>query len=268
MTEPLQTRLPVGGPPPVLRVTDDYGPVGSGVSGAHAVLAENGQEYIVKGPSFAPSHPHVAANEYVAFQLAQAIGLPTMDARIVELAGERLFAAAWMNEGTFHPYTTEDLFSRCDNRDRAYDLVVLDSWIANTDRHPGNLLVREIRPRGAANPRYHMLCNDHSHCLVRPQQSTVALAQLLDSPPAQHVQLAFVIEAITESALLSQALDRVAGIPTETIDAAFAEMPATFVPSPQDARLMREYLLERRERLRGIFRAHRTTFHRLDGGNL
>lgn len=268
MTEPLQTRLPVDGPPPVLRVTDDYGPVGSGVSGAHAVLAENGQEYIVKGPSFAPSHPHVAANEYVAFRLAQAIGLPTMDARIVELSGELLFAAAWMNTGTFHPYTTEDLFARCDNQDRTYDLVVFDSWIANTDRHAGNLLVREIRPRGAANPRYHMLCNDHSHCLVPPRQSAVVLAQQLDSPPAQHVQLAFVIEAITESALLGQALDRVANIPTETINAAFAEMPATFVPSPQDARLMQEYLLERRERLRSIFHTHRATFYRLDGGNI
>lgn len=113
-----------------------------------------------------------------------------------------------------------------------------------------------------------LLCNDHSHCLVGPMQSAGALVQRLDSPPAQYVQLTFVIEAITESALLSRALDRVTDIPIETIDAAFAEMPATFVPSPQDARLMREYLLERRERLRGIFRAHRTTFHRLDGGNL
>jgi hypothetical protein len=117
------------------------------------------------------------------------------------------------------------------------------------------LTVKDVRD----NPRYHMLCNDHSHCLVGPMQSADALIQRLDSPPAQYVQLTFVIEAITKSALLSRALDRVADIPIETIDAAFAEMPATFVPSPQDARLMREHLLERRERLRGIFRAHRTT---------
>ena len=65
-------------------VVDDFGPVGAGASQAHTVLAENGQEYIIKGPSLVPNHPHVAANEYVAARLGQSIGLPILDFTIVE----------------------------------------------------------------------------------------------------------------------------------------------------------------------------------------
>ena len=36
------------------RVMDDYGPIGVGASLAHHVLAENGTEYIIKGPEFTP----------------------------------------------------------------------------------------------------------------------------------------------------------------------------------------------------------------------
>ena len=260
-----QTQLPLNPPPPVLRVIDDYGPVGKGVSQAHFVLAENLQEYMVKGPSLVPTHPHVAANEYVAARLAQTIGLPILDFTVVELAGELCFASAWMSRGTFYPETTEALFDRCENRDRLYDLVVFDAWIANIDRHAGNLLVREVRPRGAENPRRQLLCNDHSHCLIRPRERANVLKSRLDAPPRDYISISFVINSITEAARLTAALDRVGQIQDGTIGAAIAEMPATFVPSAPERALMQDYLLERRDRLATIFRTHRATFPRLKG---
>jgi hypothetical protein len=262
-----QTQLEVV-PPPVLRVEDDYGLVGAGVSNAHCVMAENGQEYIAKGPCFAPNHPHVAANEYVAARLANAIGLPILDFRILEMGGDLLFAAGWMDKGTFCPQTTRELFAKCQNRDRVYDLVVFDCWINNTDRHQENLLVREIRSRGAPEPRHMLLCNDHSHCLVRPNEQATDLAGRLEAAPVSHPGLAFVAEAVTKSARLAEALDRAARVPDDTIKAAFREMPASFLPSAQDGQLMCKYLVERRDRLADIFRAHRATFNRLDGGTL
>jgi hypothetical protein len=260
-----QTQLPVDPPPPALRVIDDYGPVGRGASQAHVVLAENLQEYMVKGPSLVPSHPHVAANEYIAARLAQAIGLPILDFTVVELAGAALFASAWMDKGTFHPETTDALFNRCENRDRIYDLVVFDAWIANIDRHAGNLLVREVRPRGAENSRCQLLCNDHSHCLVRPNERANVLAGRLDAPPKDYVAINFVLNSIRDARRLTAALDRVAKIEDRTIEAAIAEMPATFVPSAPETALIRDYLLERRDRLASIFRTHRATFSRLEG---
>jgi Phosphatidylinositol 3- and 4-kinase len=262
-----QTQLPVM-PPPILRVVDDYGPVGTGASQARIVLAENSQEYIVKGPSFVPSHPHVAANEYVAARLARAIGLPVLDFTIVDLAGAQLFASACMTAGTFHAQTTEDLFNRCENRDRVYDLVVFDVWLRNTDRHHENLLVREVRPRNAENPRLHLLCNDHGHCLVCPNEQATVLAEKLDAPPAETVKLGFVINAITETSRLAAALARVSAVDDGIIEAAFAEMPATFVPSAQEAGLMRDYLFDRRARLANVFQTHRATFSSLDEGEL
>jgi len=261
-----QTQMPL--PPPTLRVLDDYGPIGSGASQAHTVLAENHQEYIIKGPSLVTQHPHVAANEYVAARLGQAIGLPILDFTVVELAGDLYFASTLMPSGTFHNSTTDDLFDKCENRDRVYDLVVFDTWVRNTDRHAQNLLVRETRSRGAAQVRFNLLCNDHSHCLVCPNEQATVLASQLDGSPTANVSIGYVLSAVTETARLAAAIDRVNEVPGPVIDGIFAEMPATFVPTPQDGDLMREYLLQRRQRLGALFQQHRAMFPNLDEGQL
>jgi hypothetical protein len=127
-------------PPRPLRVRDGYGPIGQGASNARAVLAENGSEYIIKGPSLAPGNAYVAVNEHVAACLAEQLGLPVLDHRILDMNGDLFFAGAWMAQGTFLPHTSEDLFNKCDNKEQVYGLVTLDAWVCNTDRHAGNLL--------------------------------------------------------------------------------------------------------------------------------
>jgi hypothetical protein len=261
-----QTQIPV--PPPVQRVVDDYGPIGQGASQAHTVLAENGQEYIIKGATFVPQHPHVAANEYVAARLGHAIGLPVLDFTVVELAGDLFFASAAMPQGTFHTSTTEDLFQKCENRDRVYDLVVFDAWLRNTDRHHENLLVREIRPRGSPNVRFNLLCNDHSHCLVCPNEQATILAAHLDASPTVHASISYVFNAITDTAQLAAAIDRVNQVPESLVNGVFAEMPAAFIPAAQDGDLMREYLLQRRRRLATVLQTHRAVFPNLDEGQI
>jgi hypothetical protein len=58
---------------PAQLVMDDYGEIGHGASKAHTIAAENGEEFIIKGPSFTPEHPTVVANEWSAAQLAEAL---------------------------------------------------------------------------------------------------------------------------------------------------------------------------------------------------
>jgi hypothetical protein len=215
-----------------------------------------------------PAHPHVAANEFIAARLADVLGLPMLDVRVVDMAGELLFASGWMQHGTFYPSIDEQRFRACENRDRVYDLVVLDSWIANVDRHAGNLVVRQIRSRGEPNPRHLMLCNDHSHCLVLPGQNVADLAVHLDAPPGPYIRLGFIREAIVESHCLAGALGRLSALTDDVVHATFNDLPARFLPSGQDGDAMRDYLLERRRRLPDIFRAHRGTFPHLDGGPL
>src|SRR5713226_7424324 len=173
--------------PNFVRVEDDLGPVGKGASGARYVSAENGTEYLIKGPSLKlkstghPEHPHVAANELIAAGLARLLGLPTLDSRIVEMRGQLFFASVWMPAGTFYDPITAELFNGCANRDRTYGLVVFDAWLCNTDRHGGNLLVRRAGIPDNGGERLSLLLNDHSHCLVLPGKTVEALVARLDS---------------------------------------------------------------------------------------
>lgn len=124
---------------PAQAVMDDHGEVGDGATHAHHVSAENGQDYIMKGRAFIPEHPTVAANEWIAAKLAEALGLPVLASQLLEMNGELFFGSSWMPKGaTWHPQIDRNLFVGCENQDRAYDLVVLDTWLINQDRHARN----------------------------------------------------------------------------------------------------------------------------------
>ena len=80
--------------------------------------------------------------------------------------------------------------------------------------------------------------------------------------------ISYFIEAITDTRPPGR-VDRPSNqVPEAAINAAFAEMPATFVPSQQEATLMRDYLLDRRTRLGTVFQTHRAMFPNLDEGQL
>jgi hypothetical protein len=113
-----------------------------------------------------------------------------------------------------------------------------------------------------------LLLNDHSHSLIGPGQTGFALGFKLNVTPLWSTRIRYVLEAITESARLKAALARAASVPDELVDRIFVGMPASFLPSPHEGRLMRDYLLERRDCLTDVFRAHRSAFPALDGGPL
>jgi len=153
----------IGLRPQALRVTEDYGSVGQTATAPHYVRAENGEEYLMKGTSFSPGHPYCAANELVVTRLAETLGLPVLNHAILEMRGELFFGSRWMERPTFYPQIDAQLFQKCGNKDRVYDLAAFDVWVCNRDRHHENLLVRrKSRPDGTEENW--LLLNDHSHC--------------------------------------------------------------------------------------------------------
>src|SRR5207237_936275 len=56
-----------------------------------------------------------ACNELVAAGLADQLGLPVLDFRVLEMGGVLFFGSSWMQAPTFHPAITEDLFNRTQN---------------------------------------------------------------------------------------------------------------------------------------------------------
>jgi len=256
--------MPGSGLPRVLRVVDDYGAVGQGASNAHWVLVENGSEYITKGPSYTPNHPHVAANEIIAASLAEQLGLPLLDHRVVSLGASQYFASSWMIGPSFYPAITAQLLADCVNQDRIYDLVALDIWIANGDRHAGNLVARKPQ-KGNGLPL--LLLNDHSHCLVLPNESGAALAARVNSAPMPYVALDFVRTAITDPAALRAAFDAIEGVTTAAIDDAVRSVPPTLMPTGDD-RLYRDFLLHRQAAARQVTRANIAMFPNIPGNAL
>lgn len=253
-----------------MEVVTDYGPTGQGASQAHYVLAENGQEYLIKGRNFFPQHPYVAVDEYVAASLACGLGLPILDYRFVSMAGELCFASAWMTQGTFYPQLEEHLFRRCANCSCVYMMVAFDVWICNNDRHHGNLLARASTPQQRANPAssLQLLLNDHSHCLMSPGEDTGALANKLAAPARTYVSpISFVRDTITDLSLLSSAVDKVEQLNDEWIYLTVRCIPEGLL-KPGDRDTIAEFLFERRKRLRDLIEADRACFSKLGGGKI
>lgn len=241
-----------------LQVVDDYGPVGQGVSQARTVLAENGEEYIIKGPTLCSVAPYVAANELIAVELAAQLGLPVLDRAIVSMGGDLFFASAHMTKGTFFPHTTEDLFNGCENRDRVYDLVAFDSWVCNGDRHEGNLLVRDLRGRRL------LLLNDHSHCLCHPGLVASHLSSRLGTFPNQYVRLDYVRDAIVDRDHLYAAVQSIMDLDTEIVRSIVRSTPSEWLSST-DSQMFEEFLLNRQVELGDRFSDDMGFFHRLRG---
>lgn len=243
-----------------LAVVDDFGPVGEGASEARSVLAENGEEYIIKGPSLVPEHPTVGANEWIAARLAETIGLPVLDHRIVTMGGEIFFASGWMQKPSFYPEIDNELFSRCDNRDRAYGVVVFDTWLINQDRHGRNLVVR------AKRGNHLMLLNDHSHLLVSPlgPQKTEELMGWVKAPPEPFIRLPFVRDSIADPAEVRAVLDRIEALSDTQIRATVNSTPTALLGVAEQG-VYGDFLVERRACLREVIHGGSAAFPKLEG---
>lgn len=244
-----------------LAVIDDYGPIGKGASEARSVLAENGEEYIIKGPSLVPEHPTVGANEWIAARLADALGLPILDHRIVAMGTELFFASGWMQKPTFYPAIDGEIFRRCENRDRAYGVVVFDAWLINKDRHGANLVVRNSR-----NGNHLMILNDHSHLLVSPLgPSKIAdLMGCVDQPPQSFITLPFIRDYITDPSEIRAVLDQIEALSETRIRAAVNSTPTKLL-SMTDQGIYGDFLVERRALLREVMQNGSAAFPNLEG---
>lgn len=171
-----------------------------------------------------------------------------------------------MPPGTFYPQIRQDLFDTCENRDRVYLLLAFDIWICNVDRHDQNLLVRVVRPRGGGERRL-LLLNDHGHCLVQPSQTPANLAGALEALPAQYIRLPFLSGAVTDIAAFRQAVAAIEALEESVLRGLVGSIPTRLL-SEADGRVVEEFLLNRRSRLRTVLNSGRTVFPNLQGGDL
>jgi len=250
-----------------LAVVDDLGAVGRGVSNAHFAQAMNGSEYIVKGRVFAPGEPYAAANELIAVRMAEAMGLPCLDHRILRMGGDLLFASARMPGDSFYETFTQELFDRCVNRHCVYDLVAFDFWLYNNDRHEGNLLARKMKSApGDPMPSLTMLLNDHSRCLMKPLTPPAQLQGWLRDTHGC-VRLPYLSHAILDVGLLSMAIRKCEAMPDDRIYRVVRSVPNQMLAEEEKV-AVEGFLTGRKRILRDLFREERFMFTRLGTGDL
>ena len=151
-----------------------------GGSQAHLLRASDGAYYVTKFQNN-PQHVRVLANEMLATQLAQWLGLPvprvevievsdwliadTPDLRI-EVAGGSTPCCSGRQLASLYPdlelqvldYLPESLLSRVVNLEEFARCVVLDKWTSNSD---GRQAIFTCRPRGR---RYQAAFIDQGYC--------------------------------------------------------------------------------------------------------
>ncbi|MBI3970636.1 MAG: hypothetical protein HY332_05055 [Chloroflexi bacterium] len=245
-----------------LTIYEDHGEIGVGICKAHHVWAENGQEYIAKGPAFSADHWYAATNEYIAYRLADYLGFPILGGRLLQAASDFFFGSDWMPKGTMYDRMDEGLFDRCANKSRVYEIVAFDVWLCNVDRHSRNLIARQ------SGHIVTMLMNDHSHCLVAPGEKPEQLAGRIDQwLPSQIVELPYVRAAITQAHQLSAAIGHIESVSDGLVTAVVASLPVELLPENERSDVV-HFIVSRKARLREMFEADRSFFRNLQGGAL
>ncbi len=246
---------------PRVHFWEDYGPVGEGASEAHYIRAENGSEYIAKGPTLNPGLPYVAANELVCAQLATSLGLPLLDFTLIEHGPALYFGSSWLEKGkSFYPGLDATLFKRAKNRIRVYDIVAFDYWTFNTDRNAHNLLLRKGGTGGGTAEL--LTLNDHSHAVIQPGKTPAGLAADVTSVPLIHLD--FVRAAIRSRTNFSAAVALIEGVTTATIRNAVQGVPDLFLDGA-GKNAVEDFLTDRRDGLRALINGDLAAFPRLGG---
>lgn len=196
-----------------------------------------------------PASPYIVANEVICGALGRGLCLPVPPGFVVDregvpqhvsldfnLAGEGLPPADPVALIAAHPKL-------------AAGIVLFDSWIVNTDRHPGNLAFFP------ANLQVNIF--DHSHAFLG--SGTDGRAHL----EAHRGQLGIaghcLASLLTEPSHFDEWLTRLAGIPTYWIEQALWD--ATSVGMEEDlVPFCLQFLEERRANMRQILRASSGAF--------
>lgn len=250
-----------------LKVWRDYGPIGRGASQARFVRAENGQEYLIKGPSLVNGHPYVATNELISVRLAQILGLPVLGHVILEQGADLFFGSEYMQAPTFYQSIDQALFTRCANQDRVYGIVVLDIWLRNRDRHHENLIVRRVVDGTGGAEELLLVLNDHSHCPLEPGTKPRQLADIVGSPVSESKKLDFLYAAVADQATLISWIEHVEGVSDDVLSDVVQSTPEAWLERSHHATIV-DFLKSRRNKLRSLIIAGRGEFPNLGRGIL
>jgi hypothetical protein len=232
----------------VYRVTGWGQPVGIGATGAiyahvSALCKTNG-----------PQSPYFVANELIASELGRVLRLPVPPGFVVVDASQvPYFASLDFNlTGVALPPIIPANFINTFLAELGR-ILVFDIFIANPDRHPGNLSADYGNP-----PRFNLF--DHSHALLGAGAAGTGVACV---QAAEHSIVVganhAVIAGINNEALFLDALARLESIPDYFI-ASVVDEAKDYGLSGQEAQALTPFLQNRKTRVRQLIGTNKNLF--------
>lgn len=87
--------------------------------------------------------PYLVPNEWICARLGQFIGLPIPPFALVRAGASRkgMFASLRFGAGEVPPDDTDPAVLAASHSDVCTGIILFDAWVANLDRHPGNIKV-------------------------------------------------------------------------------------------------------------------------------
>jgi hypothetical protein len=206
---------------------------------------------------------YTIANEIVAARLGQALGLPIPAGVVAEDSSAKLYYFSLDVSKTGHslpPIHPPDLLAQ--DPFHAAGCVIFDIYIANEDRHAGNL---SLDP-AFSPPRLSLF--DHGHSLLGPNsgQASTRLPQVAASPgclgpPNEPGNRQAILDHLTSAVDIDRWIARVEQLPDYVLEDACSQLSAELNVTAQLRDELEVWLKARKTSLRGIVTSHRAEFH-------
>jgi len=212
--------------------------------------------------------PHQLACEWVATQLAEWFGLPTLeyallpiDAEFDEIplfrGGRAVTGPAFVTKAASgHPWGgSEEELRQLANPGDVGKIVVFDTWVSNCDRHPPDLTVR--RPNydnvfledfsGSRGQQVRLIAMDHSHCFTCGGDLDERIAHIQRVKDDRLYGLFPAFMSHTHQEDVEAAIERLKEVDGETVARTVATIPDEWEVTARARSALLEFVVRRAE---------------------
>lgn len=240
-----------------------------GATKPHLISFDDGNRYIVKfkGNRFGN---RILVNEYIADQLAKLLGLSCGDGQVVavdaffiskepKLQGRNLeaglqFGSTFINDGHDRDNFSEAYIPDLKNRDRLPEVIVFDTFVCNTDRHSGNLLLVFDDPT-RKNTSCEFVLIDHSHILGGYEWSEHTLPSLRDNEQLYACVITF-DHVQPRMDVFEPFLLKLEALTPDVLKPVVDSIPSEWGITSSERRALLDFLVIRKDRVRNIISKH------------
>jgi hypothetical protein len=217
---------------------DTWGPVQTGTASLPRLCTMSGFAKVSS-----PQQPYLVPNEFICGRIGLLMGLPVPPGIATKTdTGELAFVSLRFGHHGEKPPPVVAEHVVADNPSAAAGVIVLDCWVANEDRHAGNLAF----VRGLAS--LHIF--DHGHALLGPEagKGIDRLKRLAQVP----VVSACLAPHISRSSDFKEWIERAEAIPENLLRDLVATVTSPAGLTTDEANATISFLIERRGNLEGL----------------